>query len=48
VAAAGVTNRQIAARLDISHRTVGMHLYRVFVTLDVATRAGLADALPSQ
>jgi DNA-binding NarL/FixJ family response regulator len=46
LAAAGLTNRQIAACLDISHRTVGMHLYRVFLKLDVATRAGLADALP--
>ena len=45
LAAAGLTNRQIAARLDISHRTVGMHLYRVFPKLDVATRAGLSDAL---
>ena len=48
LAAAGLTNRQIAARLDISHRTVGMHLYRVFPKLDVATRAGLSDALAGQ
>jgi DNA-binding CsgD family transcriptional regulator len=47
LAAAGLTNRQIAARLDISHRTVGMHLYRVFPKLDVSTRAGLSDALAS-
>jgi DNA-binding NarL/FixJ family response regulator len=45
LAAGGLTNRQIAERLYLSHRTVGAHLYRVFPKLGVSSRAGLRDAL---
>jgi len=45
LAAAGLTNKQIAERLLISHRTVSAHLYRVFPKLGVASRAALRDAL---
>ena len=42
LAAAGETNRQIAARLFLSPKTVGHHLYRAFPKLGVATRVELA------
>lgn len=45
LAALGLTNKQIAARLYLSHRTVGSHLYRIFPKLGVTSRAGLRDAL---
>ncbi len=45
LAAAGLTNKQIAQRLYLSPRTVGNHLYRTFPKLGIATRAGLRDAL---
>jgi len=45
LAASGLTNRQIAERLYLSHRTVGAHLYRVFPKLGVSSRAALRDAL---
>jgi DNA-binding CsgD family transcriptional regulator len=44
-AAQGMTNREIAQDLYISHRTVGAHLYRVFPKLGITTRAQLAQAL---
>jgi DNA-binding CsgD family transcriptional regulator len=47
LAAAGQTNKQIAERLFLSHRTVGGHLHRAFPKLGVATRAALRDALES-
>jgi DNA-binding CsgD family transcriptional regulator len=47
LAAAGLTNKQIADRLLLSHRTVGAHLYRVFPKLGVRSRAALRDALAS-
>lgn len=47
LAASGLTNKQIAARLGLSSRTVGAHLYKIFPKLGVATRAGLSDALDS-
>ncbi|MEV0972113.1 AAA family ATPase [Microtetraspora glauca] len=47
LAASGLTNKQIAERLYLSHRTVGAHLYRIFPKLGVTTRAGLRDALSS-
>ncbi len=47
LAASGLTNKQIAERLFLSHRTVGGHLHRAFPKLGVATRAGLRDALAS-
>ena len=45
LAASGMTNKQIAERLFLSHRTIGGHLHRAFPKLGVATRAGLRDAL---
>ena len=45
LAAAGRTNKQIAAQLFLSPRTVGAHLYRIFPKLGVTTRAGLSQAL---
>jgi DNA-binding CsgD family transcriptional regulator len=48
LAASGLSNREIAARLLISPRTVGMHLYRVFPKLDITSRAALRDALERQ
>ncbi|WP_406002530.1 ATP-binding protein [Streptomyces sp. NBC_00829] len=45
LAATGLTNKQIAARLFLSPRTVAAHLRGVFRKLNVASRAGLRDAL---
>jgi DNA-binding CsgD family transcriptional regulator len=45
LAAAGLTNKQIAERLFLSHRTVGSHLYQLFPKLGVTSRAALRDAL---
>ena len=47
LAASGLTNKQIAERLFLSHRTVGGHLHRAFPKLGVTTRAALRDALAS-
>ena len=40
-----MTNKEIGARLRLSHRTVGMYLYQAFPKLGVTTRAALRDAL---
>lgn len=45
LAAAGHTNKQIAAQLYLSPRTVGAHLYRIFPKLGVTSRAALGQAL---
>ena len=45
LAASGLTNKQIAARLYLSPRTVGGHLYQTFPKLGITTRAALRDAL---
>jgi len=45
MAASGLTNKQIGARLYLSHRTVGAHLYQMFPKLGITTRAALRDAL---
>jgi DNA-binding NarL/FixJ family response regulator len=47
LAASGLTNKQIAARLLLSPRTVSTHLYHVFPKLGITSRAGLRDALTS-
>ncbi|MFI9610482.1 ATP-binding protein [Streptomyces sp. NPDC052023] len=45
LAAKGLTNKEIGARLRLSPRTVGAHLYKIFPKLGVTSRGGLADAL---
>ncbi|MFG1817896.1 AAA family ATPase [Kribbella sp. NPDC049174] len=45
LAAAGLTNKQIAERLVLSPRTVSTHLYQIFPKLGITTRAALRDAL---
>ena len=45
MAAAGLTNKTVAERLDISHRTVGNHLYRIYAKLGVTSRVELRDVL---
>ena len=42
LAAEGLTNPEIAARLFVSPRTVGSHLYRSFTKLGVSNRSQLA------
>ncbi|MFC6011909.1 helix-turn-helix transcriptional regulator [Nocardia lasii] len=41
LAAQGLSNREIAARLFLSHRTVGHHLYKAYPKLGVVSRAEL-------
>ncbi len=48
LAAAGLSNKQIGARLYMSHRTVSAHLYRIFPKLGISSRAALRDALASR
>ncbi|MEU8946763.1 AAA family ATPase [Streptomyces sp. NPDC048489] len=45
LAASGLSNKKIGARLSLSPRTVGAHLYRVFPKLGISSRASLRDAL---
>jgi DNA-binding CsgD family transcriptional regulator len=45
LAAAGHTNKEIAARLFLSPRTVSTHLHQVFPRLGITSRAALRDAL---
>ncbi|MFE7486750.1 LuxR C-terminal-related transcriptional regulator [Kitasatospora sp. NPDC057541] len=45
LAATGLTNKQIAERLFVSHRTVGAHLYQIYPKLGITSRAMLRDAL---
>jgi DNA-binding CsgD family transcriptional regulator len=44
-AANGITNREIAAQLFLSPKTVEMHLGRIYRKLDVASRAEMTGAL---
>ena len=43
----GLSNPEIGARLYLSPRTVEWHLKKVFTKLDISSRKGLHDALPS-
>jgi DNA-binding CsgD family transcriptional regulator len=45
LAAEGLSNKQIAQRLFLSHKTVGNHLFRIFPKLGISSRAALRDAL---
>ncbi|WP_229075036.1 AAA family ATPase [Actinoplanes sp. DH11] len=45
LAATGLTNREIAERLFLSHRTVSSHLYRVYPKLGITRRTQLASTL---
>lgn len=45
LAAQGLSNRDIAQQLYLSHRTVGSHLYRIFPKLGITSRAQLGRAL---
>lgn len=45
LAAGGLSNREIAERLYLSHRTVGSHLYRIFPKLGITSRIQLPSAL---
>jgi DNA-binding CsgD family transcriptional regulator len=45
LAARGLTNKSIAAQLNLSHRTIGAHLSRVFQKVGINSRAALRDAL---
>lgn len=45
LAAEGLTNRQIAEKLYLSHRTVGSHLYRIYPRLGISSRVELARAI---
>jgi DNA-binding CsgD family transcriptional regulator len=42
LAAEGLSNREIAERLFMSHRTVGAHLHHIFPKLDITSRVQLA------
>lgn len=44
LAAAGLSNREIGARLSLSPRTVGYHLYKLFPKLGISSRSQLRDA----
>lgn len=43
LAAKGLSNREIAAQLFLSPRTVGHHLYKAYPKLGIASRAELAE-----
>ncbi|WP_329265892.1 LuxR family transcriptional regulator [Streptomyces sp. NBC_01478] len=45
LAATGLTNREIGARLFLSHRTIGSHLHRLFPKLGITSRAALRASL---
>jgi DNA-binding NarL/FixJ family response regulator len=45
LAARGLTNKEIADQLYLSHRTVGDHLYRTYPKLGITARGQLRDAL---
>lgn len=45
LAAQGLSNRDIAQQLYLSHRTIGTHLYRIFPKLGITGRGELSSAL---
>jgi DNA-binding CsgD family transcriptional regulator len=45
LAASGMSNKEIAQRMQLSPRTVGVHLYRAFPKLGITSRAALSEAL---
>ncbi|WP_162562749.1 response regulator transcription factor, partial [Mycolicibacterium conceptionense] len=45
MAASGLSNREIADRIYVSHRTVAAHLYKVFPKLGITSRNQLHSAL---
>jgi DNA-binding NarL/FixJ family response regulator len=45
MAAQGLSNREIADQLYLSHRTIGFHLYHVFPKLGITSRGQLHQAL---
>jgi DNA-binding NarL/FixJ family response regulator len=45
MAAQGLSNREIADQLYLSHRTVGFHLYHVFPKLGITSRGQIHQAL---
>ena len=48
LAAQRQSNREIAATLFLSHRTVGYHLYKAYPKLGVTSRAELAALIAGQ
>jgi DNA-binding CsgD family transcriptional regulator len=47
MAARGLSNKEIAARLFLSPRTVGHHLYKAYPKLNVSSRAQLPAVVPA-
>lgn len=45
LAAEGLSNKEIGARLYLSHRTVGYHLHRIFSKTGITSRSGLRHVL---
>jgi two-component system, LuxR family, response regulator FixJ len=45
LAALGLPNKAIGRQLDLSDRTVGLHLHRVYEKIGVANRTALVAAL---
>ncbi|MFG2966754.1 MULTISPECIES: ATP-binding protein [unclassified Streptomyces] len=45
LAAQGLSNREIAQQLYLSHRTISSHLYNIFPKLGITSRAQLREAL---
>ncbi len=41
----GLTNKEIADRIYLSHRTVGAHLYKIFPKLGITNRAQLREVM---